>query len=63
MGDSVFLQPVPLLPGRPAVGEARVPRALPARLRGGQAVEGDATVVFVMNHRSNLDYVILAYLI
>ena len=27
-----------------------------------QTVEGDATVVFVMNHRSNLDYVILAYL-
>ncbi len=29
---------------------------------GGQAVEGDATVVFVMNHRSNLDYVILPHL-
>jgi glycerol-3-phosphate O-acyltransferase len=29
---------------------------------GGQAVGGDATVVFVMNHRSNLDYVILAHL-
>lgn len=28
---------------------------------GGQVVGGDATVVFVMNHRSNLDYVILAH--
>ena len=28
----------------------------------GERVEGDATVVFVMNHRSNLDYVILANL-
>lgn len=29
---------------------------------GRQTVDGDATVVFVMNHRSNLDYVVLAYL-
>lgn len=37
----------------------RVAAADPAGL---QAVDPDATVVFVMNHRSNMDYVLISYL-
>ena len=28
-----------------------------------KAIDGDATVVFVMNHRSNMDYVLITYLV
>ena len=37
----------------------RVAAAAPKKL---QAVDPDATVVFVMNHRSNMDYVLISYL-
>ncbi len=37
----------------------RVAAAQPNKL---QAVDPDATVVFVMNHRSNMDYVLISYL-
>ena len=37
----------------------RVAAAGPKKL---QAVDPDATVVFVMNHRSNMDYVLISYL-
>ena len=37
----------------------RVAAAAPEKL---QAVDPDATVVFVMNHRSNMDYVLISYL-
>lgn len=37
----------------------RVAAAEPGKL---QAVDPDATVVFVMNHRSNMDYVLISYL-
>ena len=37
----------------------RVAAAAPKKL---QAVDHDATVVFVMNHRSNMDYVLISYL-
>ena len=37
----------------------RVAAAQPNKL---QAIDPDATVVFVMNHRSNMDYVLISYL-
>ena len=37
----------------------RVAAAAPDKL---QAIDPDATVVFVMNHRSNMDYVLISYL-
>lgn len=37
----------------------RVAAAQPSKL---EAVDPDATVVFVMNHRSNMDYVLISYL-
>ena len=37
----------------------RVAAAQPKEL---QAIDPDATVVFVMNHRSNMDYVLISYL-
>jgi len=37
----------------------RVAAVAPAKL---QAIDPDATVVFVMNHRSNMDYVLISYL-
>jgi glycerol-3-phosphate O-acyltransferase len=41
------------------VYRVRVAAADPGKL---QAVDPDATVVFVMNHRSNMDYVLISYL-
>jgi glycerol-3-phosphate O-acyltransferase len=66
--DRAVLQRLSLLPRRLLAGEEHVARLL-YRVRLGYADEAGlaavapkSTVVFVMNHRSNMDYVLVAFL-